>query len=211
MNMITVYWTCLLLGFIWLAIQMLLADFGGDFGHFDVDPSGMDVNVDGMHVDSVDVHGMGEIQLSPVSPMIISGFVTIFGAAGVIVTNMEPTMHLTFNVLIAIGVALVGAAFLWVVLRAIIRAVSGSSEAKVQDLIGYEAEVITPIRGAGVGEIAFVYNGSRYNSPARDIHNTDIERNSIVKIVKIVGPTYFVRALTADEMHGEGERKDISK
>jgi membrane-bound ClpP family serine protease len=210
MNMITVYWTCLLLGFIWLAIQMLLADFGGDFGHFDATAGGMDAGVDGLHAGSVDMHGMGEVQLSPVSPMIISGFITILGAAGVIITNMEPKMHPAFNVLLAVGIGLVGAAFLWFVLRAIIRAVTGSSEAKVQDLIGYEAEVITPIRGAGVGEIAYVYNGSRYNSPARGLTNADIERNSIVKIVKIVGPTYFVRPLTADEMKGEEGKKESS-
>ena len=203
MNMITIYWTCLLLGFIWLAIQMLLADFGHDMGHFDVDPGAIDVDVDGVHLDHVDVHGAGEIQLSPVSPMIISGFITIFGAAGVVTENTKPDMHLTFKVLIALGVAFLAAAFLWFILRAIIRAISGSSEARVKELIGHEAEVITPIRASGVGEIAYVCEGSRYNSPARSIDKSDMERSTLVKIVRIVGTTYFVRALTEEELMNE--------
>ena len=50
-SMLTIYWVCLLLGFVGLVIQLLLADFGGDFGDFDVDPGGIDIDIDGMDVD----------------------------------------------------------------------------------------------------------------------------------------------------------------
>lgn len=201
--LINVYWICMLLGFIWLVIQLLLADFGSDFGDIDLDPGALDIDIDGAHVDSAEVLGAGEIHLSPVSPMVISGFITIFGATGIITQHVASEIPTIFTALIAIGIGFLGAAILWITLSAIIKTVSGSSEAKVADLIGHEAEVITPIRVGSVGEIAYIYNGSRYNAPARCIDNSDVERNHLVKIVRIVGTTYFVTALTQEELHGE--------
>lgn len=194
--MINVYWVCMLLGFVWLAIQVFLADFGGDFGDLDIDPGGIDVDVDGVDFNPADVYGMGEIQLSPVSPMIIAGFITIFGVAGVVMNNSGMTGARVPIFSIAVGFA--GAALLWYVLRAIIRAVSGTSEARIDEIIGIEAEVITPIRGSGFGEIAYVSQGSRYNARAASLDKNDIDRAEIVKIVKIIGTTYFVRPVSDD-------------
>lgn len=201
--MINIYWICMLLGFIWLVIQLLLADFGSDFGDFDVDPGALDIDIDGGELDSAEVLGTGEIHLSPVSPMVISGFITIFGATGIITKHVASEIPSIFTALIAIGIGFVGAAFLWVVLSAIIKTVSGSSEAKVADLIGHEAEVITPVRVGSVGEIAYIYNGSRYTAPAKCIDKLDLEKNTLAKIVRIVGTTYFVTALTPEEIRGE--------
>jgi membrane-bound ClpP family serine protease len=196
--MINVFWICMLLGFIWLVVMAFLSDFGHDFGHVDVDPGGVDVNLDGAHFDHADVYGAGEVQLSPVSPMVLSAFITIFGASGVIMNNLKMT---GIKVpLIALGIGILGGMLVWFVLRAIIRAVSGSSEARVAQLIGQEAEVITPIRGSGFGEIAYVAGGSRYNSRAASMDKSDIERSKIVKIVRIVGTTYYVQELTEEEL-----------
>ncbi|MFH1516088.1 MAG: hypothetical protein ABIG42_11605 [bacterium] len=209
MDWITIYWTCMLLGFIWLVVQLLLADFGHDFGHMDLDPGALNVNIDGTHLDSSEVLGSGEIQLSPVSPMIISGFITIFGAAGIISQQMIRKDFPQIVVpLIAVAVGFLGAALLWMALSAIIRAVLGSSESIIAELVGHEAEVITPIRGANVGEIAYINRGSRYTAPARCLDKTDVERNRIVKIVKIVGTTYFVKEIS-DEDLSEGRLIDL--
>lgn len=205
MDWITIYWTCLLLGFIWLVVQLLLADFGHDFD-VDVSPGAMDVDIDGVHLDSAEVLGSGEIHLSPVSPMVISGFIIMFGAAGIITLQSTgedfPKMLVA---VIAVAAGFVAAIILWFLLSLIIRAVSGSSESRIADLIGHEAEVITPIRGANMGEIAYISRGSRYTSPARCLEKTDIERNSIVKIVKIVGTTYFVKEISNEDLHKEPE------
>ena len=199
--LINVYWICMLIGFIWLVIQVVLADFGHDFSGFDVDPGGIDVDIDGVHLDHVDVHGMGEVQLSPVSPMVISGFVTFFGVAGVVMNRVGMAgLHVPF---LAVLIGLVGGAIIWLLLSWIIRVVSGTSEARIGELIGHEAEVITPIRGTGFGEIAYVTQGSRYNARAASLDKKDIDRASIVKIVKIVGTTYYVKEMTDEEIHGE--------
>jgi membrane protein implicated in regulation of membrane protease activity len=166
----------------------------------DLDPGALDVDIDGTHLDSSEVLGTGEIHLSPVSPMIISGFVTVFGASGIIANSIiGEKVHPILIALIALAAGCVGAALIWIILNAIMKAVSGSSEAKVASLIGMEAEVITPIRGSSMGEIAYICRGSRYNAPARCLDKSDIERNGIVKIVKIVGTTYFVQELKDDE------------
>jgi len=203
--LINVYWGCLLLGFIWLVIQVVLADFGHDFGGgmHDIQLGDMhvgDVGVDHDIASGADVHlPTGEIHLSPVSPMIISGFITTFGATGAILhaaTKLNPGI----NVLISLCSGFIGGFFLWVLLSRLIHAVSGTSEARISELIGIEAEVITPIKGSAVGEIAYVAGGSRYSSPARSIDNTAIDRNRIVRIIKIVGPTYFVREVKPEDI-----------
>lgn len=192
-----VYWVCLLLGFIWLAIQVFLADFSHDFGGGVSDISAGDMHFGiGDHAAGPDVHlPTGEITLSPVSPMIIAGFITVFGATGVVL-HAVTDLGTGVIVLIAFASGFVGGFILWFLLSKIIRAVSGTSEARVAELIGTEAEVITPIRASGVGEIAYVVGGTRYTAPARSIDNNPIERNKIVRIVKIVGTTYFVKEET---------------
>ena len=206
MDWITIYWTCMLLGFIWLVVQVLLADFGGDFGDIDLDPGALDIDIDGGQLDSAEVLGAGEIHLSPVSPLIIAGFISFFGGAGIITENIvSENFPKIVIALIAIAAGFIGATIVWHLLTAIIRAVSGSSESKVAELIGQEAEVITPIRGANMGEIAYISRGSRYTAPARCLDKTDVERNSIVKIVRIVGTTYFVKEVSDEDLQKELE------
>ena len=199
-TLINVYWICLLLGFIWLAVQMFMSDFGHDFSGSEMDiPTGVDVHAGDADMAPADIHGGGEIVLSPISPTIISGFITVFGGAGIMISHLTK-WGAPLVLFLAVMAGIAGGALLWVALSWIIRAVSGTSEARITELIGHEAEVITPIRGTSVGEIAYVEGGSRYNAPAKSIRNANIERNRIVKIVRIVGTTYFVDEIKDDEL-----------
>jgi membrane-bound ClpP family serine protease len=134
--------------------------------------------------------------------MIIAAFITTFGATGAVLLATTH-LHRGLVVLISFGSGFVGGFIIWLILSKLIRAVSGTSEARVAELIGLDAEVITPIRSSAVGEIAYVAGGSRYSSPAKSIDNTSIDRNRIVKIVRIVGPTYFVREIKEEELKGK--------
>ena len=76
------------------------------------------------------------------------------------------------------------------------RSTQESSEARVLDIIGLDAEVITAIPIDGFGEIAYVARGSRYNSTARSIDNKEIPRNATVSIKRVVGNTCYVKRTT---------------
>jgi len=68
----------------------------------------------------------------------------------------------------------------------------GSSEAIVADLVGVEAEVITAIPAEGLGEIAYNAKQARYNAPARTVDGKSLGPHTVVKIVRVLGGTYFV-------------------
>jgi len=203
-----VFWICLLLGFVWLTIQLFISGFGHDFGSSTFDMHVGDLHAGDLHAGDVgvdhgghagaDTHAPGGEALSPVSPMVIAGFITTFGATGAIL-QVVTKLDTSIIVLISLASGFVGGYIVWFLLSKLIRAVSGTSEARVAELIGIDAEVITPIKSSAVGEIAYIAGGSRYTSPARSIDNTAIDRNKIVKIVRIVGPTYFVREIKHEE------------
>jgi hypothetical protein len=67
-----------------------------------------------------------------------------------------------------------------------------SSEPHVADLVGATATIITPIPENGVGEIAYVYAGSRYTAPAREERGVAIGNGASVKITRVAGSQFHV-------------------
>jgi len=149
------------------------------------------VDVGGGH--GGDVHAtMGDqVHFPLLSPVTLSMFVATFGGSGMIykrLLNLPLAAHLALASVTAVVVALGVAWFFY----KIFQATQGSSEASVADLIGLEAEVITPIPAEGVGEIAYVAKESRYNAPARSTDGKALPSHSVVKIQKILGGIYIV-------------------
>jgi membrane protein implicated in regulation of membrane protease activity len=84
------------------------------------------------------------------------------------------------------------AAVVFAVLRQVFRHTQISSEAKVADLIGEPATVITPIPENGVGEIAYVQCGARYLAPAREESGAAVSKGQSVRISRITGTQFYV-------------------
>ena len=182
------YFLCLLGGLIWAVISLIMAGgFGGD--------SATDVHAEGGGIDHGDLGG--EITFSPMSPTVIAVFITAFGAGGIVATE-----GLQWGALAAMGLAcgsgLLIAGLVYEVLSAVYKRTQGSSEARVGDIIGITAEVLTPISKDGTGEVAYVIKGARATSPARSIENKEIGKNSLVQIVRVAGSTLYVKPLTDD-------------
>jgi hypothetical protein len=53
-------------------------------------------------------------------------------------------------------------------------------------------QVITAIPENGAGEIAYVQKGTRYSAPARVESGGSIANGRAVKIIRIVGPQFYV-------------------
>ena len=69
------------------------------------------------------------------------------------------------------------------------------------DIIGIEAEVITPVPEKGLGEIAYTINGVRYNIPAKSAFSSSIGRGSTVKIKDVSGNIAVVtQKITIDDL-----------
>jgi membrane protein implicated in regulation of membrane protease activity len=152
-------------------------DLGHDIDH-GVDPSYSTVQ--------------GEVHLSHVSPVTITMFVTAFGGVGLIATRtLALPALLSLPMALASGVILAAVAFY--TFSKLFQATEGSSEPRVSELVGLEAEVITPVPSRGLGEIAYVARGSRFTAPARSEDGKSHPAYSTVLIERVVGSVFCVR------------------
>ncbi len=152
--------------------------FGGDAGH-DVH---MDVGTD--------------LPLSPLSPTVISTFLTGFGGGGMLATSYLG-LSVGKGVLVAIltGILLSGGTY--TILLVMFRNTQAGAEFSTDEMVGRVVEVITPIPEQGIGEIAIVVKGTRVNGPARSLCGKAISRSTPVVIEKVVGNVYYVREETS--------------
>ena len=128
----------------------------------------------------------GSVDVSPISPITISSFITAFGAFGIIARQLfGASGPISLLAATASGLVLAGAMFLFYS-RFLIGS-QGSSEVRVSRLAGLTAHVVTPIAADGIGEIAIVAQGSRVTYPARSSQRTAIKRGSLVVIDQMMG------------------------
>ena len=68
--------------------------------------------------------------------------------------------------------------------------------------MGARAEVLTPIPAGGIGEVAAMVEGQRFNAPAREVAGRAVVRGQVVTVTEMVGGTLLV---SIDE--GKAERR----
>jgi membrane-bound ClpP family serine protease len=130
--------------------------------------------------------------LSPFSPTTIASFLTAFGAFGMIFAKIEATKSPWISAPLSLVGALLIAAGVMFLFGFIFHKTQSSSESRIGTLVGMTATVITSIPAKGVGEIAYVQNGIRYNAPAREERGVLIANGQTVRIVRIVGSQFYV-------------------
>ena len=185
MDLFLVYAVCLGVGLLFTILSAFMSHvFGGhDVGH---DAHG-ELGTGGHAEAGYDMPGF-----SPFSPTIIASFVTAFGGFGMIFSKINATKSAWVSAPLAVlsGLLIAAAAF-WI-FDQLFRRTQGSSESQVAGLIGATATIISPIPAQGVGEIAYVDNGTRYTAPARAISGVGLSNGQTVKIVRIVGSQFYV-------------------
>jgi membrane protein implicated in regulation of membrane protease activity len=164
------------------ALVILVAGEFHDFGmHLDV-PG--DVGFDPLH---------GSVGVISLSPITIAGFLTAFGAFGLISLGLFEATSAQSLLWASLGGLLVGVishvAFIYVFVKP-----QGSSEVRMHELEGLSASVVTPIPAGSVGEIAFVAQGGRMTMTARAEDGAPIARGTTVTIDHVLGSVAIVRA-----------------
>lgn len=134
----------------------------------------------------------GEVDLTHISPVTIAGFVTAFGAFGILAQNLFGVAGVASLLWASAGGLLVGVishvAFYYFFIKP-----QGSSEVTARDVIGARGEVITPIPPGSVGEVAFEAQGARVTMGARAVDGSAIRRGAMVVIEDKVGSVALVR------------------
>jgi membrane protein implicated in regulation of membrane protease activity len=182
-----IYLICFFLGLGFAVISGLLSGVfsGGAEAH---------VDVGGGH-GAMDPTGApdGTLHFTPLSPVTIAMFISSFGGTGIICYKLfelkSPLVHIPISA--ASGFVVAGIVFY--IFYKVFSVTAGSSEARVAEVVGQDAEVTVPIPANGLGEIAYIVRESRYTNPARSIDGKEIPAHAQVKIVKLVGNTYVVQ------------------
>lgn len=199
--MLYLYIGCLAFGTVYAFASFLLGGHGVD--HSSLDHGGIDGHSGG---DAADVP-------SPFNPLVMASAIATFGAVGTIAKlgfKMRDFSSAAFALTLS---GVVGAAIFFGVVKLMYGSQSNSTFS-VTDLVGAEAEVITPLPAKGLGEIALVYNGIRYNFSAKSYNEKPIGRGETVRIKDILGNTAIVsQKLSIDDLEsldaelGNFERK----
>jgi membrane protein implicated in regulation of membrane protease activity len=181
-----VYAAALLIGLIYAVFLLFFHGIGDALGDLDLD---LHADLDTGDLDLISADGAAEA--TGVSMLAIASFVSSFGAFGLIAATLLGAGAVLSFVLALAGGILIGIAaqlfFLYILSPTI------SSEVHQTRLIGQVAEITTPIPPHGVGQIAFVAQGSRVTYSARATDETRaLERGTPVRIERIVGGMAYV-------------------
>ena len=177
----TLYLVLIALGMIYAFFLLITGQLGTDG---DIGSAGSDLDLD-LDTD-FDLDGDTSEGLSPISPLTIATFITAFGATGLVTTSLFAVSDRGSILWATLGGVLFSAltylGFTYLLIKP-----QGSSEVRISELAGTQAEVLTPIPADGLGEIAFVAQGGRVTSSARSLHKSDISRGTTVRIERVVG------------------------
>jgi hypothetical protein len=188
-----IYLVCFFLGLGFAVLSALMSGvFGGHAGPH-VDMGGAHVDLGGIHTDAGAHAGPveGSVHFSPLSPVSIALFVTTFGGIGLLLKKFGFPALVQIPVAAVSGIVMGG--LISYVFFKIMQVTQGSSQPRAGEEIGVEAEVTVPIPNNGLGEIAYVVRGTRFNNPARTVDGKELPACVVVKIVKQVGNTYLVQ------------------
>ncbi len=198
------YWLCFILGSGYAAITALLGGFFGmahhvgdiGVGHVDMGHEyGAGGHDAGGHGEAFGGGTEAEPVIAPLSPATISVFLTVFGGVGIITTTL---FHMRLLLSLPVSLA-AGTGVAWFVLLLfyhLFTKVQASSETRMVEVVGLNAEVTVPIPAEGMGEVAYVCRGARLVAPARAQGAEGIARHAAVRITRAVGSTLYVEPLT---------------
>jgi membrane protein implicated in regulation of membrane protease activity len=185
-----IYAGSLFIGVIYAFFLMFFHGIGDALGD-------LDFNMDLDHPDLGDIdliHVEGAHEATGVSMLAVASFVSSFGAFGLIAVTLFGAGTVASLIMALFGGLVLGIAaqvfFLYILSPTI------SSEIRQTKLIGIVAEITTPIPANGVGQIAFVAEGSRITYSARATDATEaVPRGTPVRIERIVGGMAYVSTI----------------
>lgn len=173
--MTTFFTSCFLIGVFVTVVSFLV---GGLFDLAGMD--GLDLDIGGVDIDI------------PLSPTVYLGFITVFGATGLILIN-KTSLGNIWIILIAAVAGTLCSLFLFKCVIRPLRKAQNTSAAEESELLGLEAYVNERITKGNYGEIRYCIHGNSYTSPAKCIEDDlSLEVNEKVYIRRIEEHVFYV-------------------
>lgn len=161
--MLEFYWGCLIFGILFAVVTVLLGDLLS---------SAADGFLDFLSVDFL-------------QPMVVAGAITIFGGAGVLLTNYMPGVVGWLVIVMAIIIAIAGAVLIYFFYVKPMKNSENSTGYSFQDLKGSLAEVIISIPENGYGEVIVKVGAGISNKTAKSIDKQPIPAGDQVVVVEV--------------------------
>ncbi len=173
--MTTFFTSCFLIGVFVTVVSFLV---GGLFDLAGMD--GLDLDIGGVDIDI------------PLSPTVYLGFITVFGATGLILLK-QTSLGNVFIILIAAAAGMACSMFLYRCVILPLRRAQNTSAAEESELLGLEAYVNERITKGKYGEIRYCIHGNSYTSPAKSCdEDLSFEVNEKVYIRRIEDHVFYV-------------------
>ena len=187
------YSGALFVGLMYSLFLLFFQGIGDALGDLDFDLD-IDVDADLGDIDLIDADGAAEA--TGVSMLAVASFVSAFGAFGLIAVTLFDAGAVISLAMAFFGGITVG--FLAQLFFLYILSPTISSEIRQANLVGMVGEITTPIPTNGIGQIAFVAEGSRVTYSARSTDDEiSVARGTPVRIERIVGSMAYVTKLDA--------------
>ncbi|MHC4820483.1 MAG: NfeD family protein [Planctomycetota bacterium] len=189
----------LLVGFLFMAVSAFMSGaFESEFGEGSAFGDG-DVGSMGGELGDGGAHGVAEVgwashdlaSFSPLSPTVISAFITAAGGMGYLSLH-SLGMGVGGASAIALVSGIVFAAIVFLLVAWMFKHTQGSSVGSVASLVGAEAEVIETIPSDGFGRIAFVLAAQRMTMTARTADAAEVPQGATVVIKEVTQQFYVV-------------------
>ncbi|WP_047150378.1 NfeD family protein [Aneurinibacillus tyrosinisolvens] len=170
--MIEVYWGCLIFGALFAIVAIIFGDFIGHLfgGLFDFLPG----------------HSVHFIQ-----PTVVVGAVTVFGGAGIVLTEYS-SLSISVIVLLSLLLAVLLSICIYFLYVKPMRNTENSTGFSIQDFVGRIGEVMTPIPPAGYGEILVKMGAGNTHQIAASFDKEAIEAGTRVVIIDVKDDTLLV-------------------
>lgn len=160
-----------------------------------------DITHIGGHIDAgdvdtdIEIHAEGAhfLTVSPVKPIVLASFVTVFGGIGMICLNSGLSARTAAIVAALSGLVVAYALYRFVVVP--LYMAQNTSAVSQKELVGSIARTTLAIKGNGFGRIKYQVCGNIYSAPAKSVNGEDITRGANVVIIDIRKNIFYIKEI----------------
>ncbi len=137
---------------------------------------------------SADIHV--DANISPLKPVIIASFITVFGGIGSLLVRLGIPIFAVFGIATIVGLVVSYLMFTFVIMP--LTKAQSTSAIDQDSLIGLPAKVTLLIPQGKYGKIIYSVNGNTYSAPAKSEDGSEIAAYEKVEIMYIKKNTFYV-------------------
>jgi hypothetical protein len=195
--LLKLFQVCFYTGVLYTVISFLLGhllDFAGAGVDIDTDID-VDIDLDG----GIDIHSdMPGVSVSPLKPVTIAAFATVFGGTGMIL--LKNNYSGLFSVTAAAALGLTVSYLLYRLIIVPLYNAQSTSAVSQRELVGSLAYATLSMQDKRFGKIHYTVEGNTYSAPAKSVDGRIIAKGVPVVIINISKNIFYVKEVKGGSM-----------